>query len=222
MRLNLSLRRLFFLGLWLLLPMQIQARAYEEFLLAVQTDDLRTVKSLLQRGVGVNTIDPAGFPVLTLAIRDQALKVAEFLIEYPEIKLSQLNPAGEDAMMYAALNGNENLVRRLIQLGAPVNKTGWTSLHYAATNGHTTLCQLLLEQHAYIDAQSPNNTTPLMMAAGFMKRATVLLLIKEGADPTLKNDAGLTAADFAEKTNDKELSAWLRRREDDFRKRYLH
>ena len=204
----------------LLLPMQGQARAYEDFLLAVQMDDLTTVKSFLQRGIDVNTIDPAGFPALTLAIREHALKVAGFLVEQRDIKLDQQNPVGEDAMMYAALNGHESLVRRLIQLGAPINKVGWTSLHYAATYGHTEICQLLLEQHAYIDAESPNKTTPLMMAAGFMKRATVVLLLKEGADPTLKNEAGLTAAGFAEKTNDQELAAWLRRREDDFRRRY--
>lgn len=204
----------------LLAPLQAQAGAYQDFLSAVQRDDVASVKSLVQRGVDVNTIDPAGFPALTLAIRDQSLKVAEFLLEQPNLRLDQLNAVGEDALMYAALNGYEKLVQRLIQLGAPINKTGWTALHYAATHGHTEICQLLLDESAYIDAESPNRTTPLMMAANFMKRATVLLLIKEGADPTLKNDAGLSAADFAARTNDQELAAWLRRREEDFRLRH--
>ena len=57
--------------------------------------------------------------------------------------------------------------------------------------------ELLLENHAYIDAESPNGTTPLMMAAHYGTPAAVKLLLEAGADPTLKNQLGLTAIDFA-------------------------
>ena len=56
---------------------------------------------------------------------------------------------------------------------------------------------LLLEENAYIDAASPNNTTPLMMAAHYSTPAAVKLLLEAGADPMLKNDLGLSAIDFA-------------------------
>ena len=46
-------------------------------------------------------------------------------------------------------------------------------------------------------AASPNGTTPLMMAAQYGSNEAVQLLLDEGADPTLKNQLGLTAADFA-------------------------
>ena len=61
----------------------------------------------------------------------------------------------------------------------------------------SAIIELLLEQHAYIDAESPNGTTPLMMAAHYGSPAAVKLLLEAGADPALKNQLGLTAIDFA-------------------------
>ena len=61
----------------------------------------------------------------------------------------------------------------MASMGADVNKPGWTPLHYAATHGHLAIMDLLLEEHAYIDAESPNGTTPLMMAAHYGTPAAV-------------------------------------------------
>jgi ankyrin repeat protein len=103
--------------------------------------------------------------------------------------------------MLAALKGHQALAEKLIKKGADVNKTGWTPLHYAASNGHVAIISLLLENSAYIDAESPNGTTPLMMAAMYGTPAAVKLLLDEGADPQLKNQQGLTALQFAERAN---------------------
>ena len=59
----------------------------------------------------------------------------------------------------------------------------------------------MLENHAYIDAESPNGTTPLMMAAEYGAPGAVKLLLEAGADPRLKNQLGLTAVDFALRAN---------------------
>ncbi len=53
------------------------------------------------------------------------------------------------------------------------------------------------KNHAYIDAESPNKTTPLMMAALYGSPASVKLLLEAGADPWRRNELGLTAIDFA-------------------------
>jgi uncharacterized protein len=59
----------------------------------------------------------------------------------------------------------------------------------------------LLDQNAYIDAESPNGTTPLMMAAHYGTPEAVKLLLEAGADPSLKNQLGLTAIDFANRAS---------------------
>ena len=48
-----------------------------------------------------------------------------------------------------------------------------------------------------MNAQSPNGTTPLMMAAQYGSAAAVRLLLEEGAEPLLKNEQGLNPLDFA-------------------------
>ena len=69
----------------------------------------------------------------------------------------------------------------------------------AASAGNVQLVQLLLDNFAYIDAESPNGSTPLMMAARYGSADAVKVLLDAGADPTLKNAQGLSAVDFAQK-----------------------
>jgi hypothetical protein len=59
------------------------------------------------------------------------------------------------------------------------------------------IVRLLLEHHAFIDPESPNGTTPLMMAARYGSGEAVKLLLEEGAVPTARNRLGLSALDFA-------------------------
>ena len=119
--------------------------------------------------------------------------------------------------MLAALHGLLPECQRLIALGADVNKPGWAPLHYAATRGQVAVMTLLLDEHAYIDAASPNGTTPLMMAAHYGTPSAVKLLLEAGADPMLKNQLGLTAMDFAHRANRLDsaaiLSAFIRGRQ---------
>ena len=100
------------------------------------------------------------------------------------------------------------MVKLLVENDADVNKPGWTPLHYAATAGNVPIIELLLENSAYIDAESPNGSTPLMMAAMYGSPESVKTLIQAGADLNVKNQLGLTALDFAvrgNRQNSKEL-----------------
>ncbi len=86
-------------------------------------------------------------------------------------------------------------------------------MHYAALTGNVETIKLLLDEHAYIDAQSPNKTTPLMMAAKSKQILAVKLLLDEGADFEAKNDAGWTVITFAEKADATDIVEGLKLRE---------
>lgn len=173
------------------------AGSYDDFFKAIKMDDARTIQQLLARGFDANTLDPQGQHGLLVAIKEPSPMAAKTLVDAPKIDLNTLNVMGESPLMLAALKGELVLATQMVKKGADVNKTGWTPLHYAASNGHVPVIQLLLENHAYIDAESPNGTTPLMMASMYGSPEAVKLLLDEGADPTLKNQQGLTALDFA-------------------------
>ena len=177
------------------------AGSYEDFFRALKQDDATLVAALIQRGFDPNTRSPEGQHALFLVIREPAPKVLAVLLQWPRIENEPRSPQDESPLMMAALAGNLQLVRQLIARDADVNKPGWAPLHYAATNGHVAVMRLLLQHHAYIDASSPNGTTPLMMAAQYGTPEATKLLLEEGADPLLKNQMGLSAIDFAYRAN---------------------
>lgn len=171
--------------------------SYEDFFVAVKQDNPDAIAALLKRGFDPDTVDPQGLNGLYLALRDSSLKAAQVLIDWPKTNVEIRTRQDESPLMMACLKGHLEMARKLIARDADVNKTGWTPLHYAATSGHVAIIELLLEQNAYIDAESPNGTTPLMMAAHYGSPAAVKLLLEAGADPGIRNQLGLTAIDFA-------------------------
>ena len=177
------------------------AGSYEDFFKALKLDDDKAVSQLLARGFDANTLDPQGQHGLLVAIKEPSPKVAKALVNAQKINLNTLNVLGESPLMLASLKGDLDLATQMVKKGADVNKTGWTPLHYAASNGHVDVIKLLLENYAYIDAESPNGTTPLMMASMYGSPEAVKLLVEEGADPLIKNQQNLTALQFAQRGN---------------------
>lgn len=185
------------------------AGAYDDFFIAVKRNDGRTVSALLERGFDPNTRDPKGQVALTLALQSENLAVAEALMARPETQVGLLNQAGESALMMAALKGQLEWSKRLLARGAAVNQPGWTPLHYAATGPEPRIVRLLLERGAVVDAESPNRTTPLMMAARYGKEDSVMLLLAAGADRKRTSDLNLTAADHAQGAGRESLALQL-------------
>jgi len=177
------------------------AGSYEDFFIALQNDQVKVVSSLLSRGFDPNTVNLKAEPALLNALNVGALSSAEVLIRHPKTNVNVRNAHGETALMLACLKGHVSLAKLLISRQADINHPGWTPLHYAATGGHVELIHMLLEESAYIDAESPNGTTPLMMAARYGSAKATQLLIEEGADLQTKNQLGFTALDFAKQGN---------------------
>lgn len=185
--------------LFCLFPLQVRAGAYEDFFFAVGQDNAPVVAHLIERGFDPNTLDPSGQHGLLLALRLKSVKVAHLLVGIAQTDIEVRSPQDESPLMLAALRGNLDICTALLARNADVNKPGWTPLHYAATGGHVAVLELLLERHAYVDAESPNGSTPLMMAAMYSSVDAVRALLDAGADPSIKNGLGLTALDFAKR-----------------------
>ncbi|WP_394778938.1 ankyrin repeat domain-containing protein [Undibacterium sp.] len=187
------------------------AGAYDDYLTAVKFDDIKKLQILLKRGMDPNTVETMrGESGMMIALRENSMKVFDALMATDGINIEAKSKNGDTALMIASYMGNVEAVNKLIAADAEVNRPGWTPLHYAAAKGDPAVIAILLENYAYIDAASPNHTTPLMMAARSGKTAAVKLLMDEGADVTLKNDVGMTALDFAVDLELKEISGMLR------------
>jgi ankyrin repeat protein len=209
-----------FMCLLLVASATVWANSFDDFFSAVKRDDVRALRQLAQRGFDLNTRNEAGENALFLALRDDAPAVSVFLLGQNTVQVEVRTPKDESPLMMAALKGRLEVARRLIERKAEVNKPGWAPLHYAATNADAEslpMVRLLLEHHAYIDAESPNGSTPLMMAAHYGHPTVVKLLLEEGADPLLKNQQGLSAIDFANRAQRAEsaeiIAAFVRARQ---------
>ena len=182
------------------LSLPVWANAYDDYSRALVSDNSSAMLNLIFRGFDPNTLDTRGRPGLVSALHQDSLKVVDELLKAPKINVNLASRQNETPLMMACIKGHLALAKRLIKMGADVNREGWAPLHYAAsadTPQTLDIIKLLLENSAYIDAASPNGSTPLMLAAQYSSEAVVKLLLEEGSDITLRNQRNMTAADFA-------------------------
>ena len=187
----------------------VHADTATDFFRAINVDNDRAVKAQLAAGFDPNTRNEQGQPALFLALRDESHKVAAALLAHPAIRVDATTAADETALMMAALRGNLALAQSLVQSGAALNRPGWTPLHYAASGSDVAVMRWLLDKGAAVDAPSPNRSTALMMAARYGALDSAELLLERGANPRLRNERDLSAADFARTAGRDALAARL-------------
>jgi len=93
---------------------------------------------------------------------------------------------GWTAVHYAAASSNGRAVlSTLIEHGADIDVPSWTGhspLHVAAERGHSQLVTQLLRGGANLTQRTTAGDTPLVLAARFEHKATLLALAKEYAE----------------------------------------
>jgi ankyrin repeat protein len=100
---------------------------------------------------------------------------------------------GTTAMMYAAANGDLELVRALIKAGANVklaNQFGTSALTEASIIGAAPIVEALVKAGADPNFRTPNGETPLMAAARTGKVDAAKALLDAGADINAKENWG--------------------------------
>ena len=119
---------------------------------------------------------------------------------------------GLPVLVYAALQGQTDIVTALIEAGANVNATGpseATALMYAAAGGHMEVLQALIEAGADVNATDSSGWTALMRATAPGQTEAVTALIEAGADVNATDQIGGTARWMAEVNHLDETAAAL-------------
>ncbi len=181
-----------------------------QLLEAIMVDDAKRIQELLVAGVDPNIREADHGPAVVMAASVESYRALSELAAASQTDLEATNAKGETAILVASRKGNVPAVKALIDGGAEINPKGWTPLHMAAGNGHENLVRELIKSNANLNATSENGTTPMMMAARMGHITAYQEIVKAGADPTLVNDADLSAADYLDRRGETERAKLLR------------
>jgi len=158
-----------------------------DLLKSVKLGLIDKVKSLLWRGVDVNTQDDNGDTALILAI------------EGLESQVGAVHQSTGYEMHGSCYDGDIEMVQLLIKGGANIearSKSGNTPLICAAHHGKTEIVKILLERNADIEAKGKYGNTALLSAAYNKHIDTVNSLIGAGANTDVKNRFNQTVDDL--------------------------
>jgi B-cell CLL/lymphoma protein 3 len=168
--------------------------------LAVITDMPHMFMYLVRHGASPSLPDRHGNSCLHLAVLHNAKQCLSVMLKTKPLPgLSTKNYEGLTPMHVATQEGHGNLILALLTSGAEIDsqdgKSGRTPLHHAVETNQRDLVELLLAKGASVNQQSYSGSTALHVASGRSYLDVVGLLVKFGADTTIKN-VYLEPADF--------------------------
>jgi ankyrin repeat protein len=174
-----------------------------QFVLAARAGQVARVATLLEDGAKVNSRDRNGDTPLNMAAAKGNSDLVDVLLK-AEADVNLANLAGVTPLMGAAFSGNAAILRKLLAKGAriePLDRVKKNAATYAAGNGCADCVAELLKAGDKVNARLENDLTLLMWAAAYGHEATVRFLLSQGADKSLKDGRGKTAAEMAREGN---------------------
>jgi hypothetical protein len=149
-------------------------------------------------------VDDKHWTVLHSGARYSGAKICEILID-SGCNVNGRNDELATPLMFCCDRNDEDslkVAKLLIERGADLSektKNGSTALHIACYLGRDDLVQLLIESEADVNAQNNDGHTPLMWAAQNLMfgEKIIPILMKAGADVTMKSEDGTTAVSHA-------------------------
>ncbi|EEZ97168.2 Tankyrase-like Protein [Tribolium castaneum] len=159
------------------------------------------VQLLINTGACSNATNKKHYTLLMCAARNNRISVVDFLIDTLEdTRVDAVDIDSQTALFHAAMGGHIEIVKRLIDLGANLNKRSKesrTALHVACERGHCDVAELLLNHEADMEAKDTNGNTPLHVASQNQQTELVHVLLETGADPDSENLKGSTPLHIA-------------------------
>lgn len=161
-------------------------------------------KLLLDNGANVNARGINDSTPFFNAISGGRFEVCDLLVEY-SVDVKTLRLDGGNYLHYFSTFGFRATLEWLLKKGLDVNeknKKGDTPLHLASLNGNRCNCATLLKYGADINCTDGQGQTPLHHAVTYYKYNTnrkqlCIMLLKNGANPSLKDNRGRSSIDIA-------------------------
>jgi len=156
---------------------------------------------------------------LMLAAAFKKLHVVNSMIKHGAV-LNHASDDGATALFAASIKSDSGITSEdekcaiaLIEAGSDLScrhESGATALQAAAESGFNSVVRAILERAPeLIQTHDNDEFTPLMAAARAGHDAVVCTLLKFGADPSVKDSEGLTAADYANQNGHKEIAEMI-------------
>jgi ankyrin repeat protein len=185
---------------------------------AVKAGDIDATKAFLRAGADPNTQDANGVTPLHVAAAHGSVKLAKLLIENGG-DVNFLIKEGGTPLMAASACHKPLLVELLLSKGANPNKKGHDdrfplvcTFRADVTDAEEQLrcIRLLVKKGALINERTYIGITPLMNAAWFGNAEGVVELLWLGADSSLRDNTGKTAAILAFERGYENLAGMIR------------
>lgn len=184
----------------------------ERMVKSAKNNYVSNMRRMLDSGIDPNITDGAGWTPLMWAAAKDNTDIIKLLMARGG-KIEARNKKGETPLHIASRWSRLETVKFLISVGArteALDRLGWPPMMWAAMQGRTEVIQALAEGGANIEFRDTNGNTPLIMAANRGRDEAIKALLQLGANPFKTNKDGQTAADVAELSGYKDLSALLR------------
>ncbi|XP_044579759.1 uncharacterized protein LOC123261929 [Cotesia glomerata] len=165
--------------------------------IATQANCYEIVEILLKKCPSVNIKDKQGRTSLMIASRFNHVKIVKLLIKHgANVKAGSIEP-----IVIATVSGNKSIVDILlnhenINVNGLIPDRTINLLHLAIESNHNHIVETLIAHKANVNAKSLNGP-PIILAAEKGYADIVDTLLKNNADPDIKDDDNRSAIEFA-------------------------
>ncbi|MBW5410644.1 hypothetical protein E6A50_09730, partial [Brachyspira hampsonii] len=198
---------MFLFSLYLYSQTDNKSKAYEQLREYVNEGNVKESENILKKyNVNINNLDYEDFTLLSHAVMDDNIEMAELLLKY-KADVNTVVYDGDTALILAVDNNNIEMVKLLLSYGSDIDYQGFrgrtalfSALEYDRKE-NIEMVKLLIKNKADVnisyDGDNENEETPLMYAAMKGYKETIKILIENKADINKRNRNNANALIYA-------------------------